>query len=93
MSDKPISVGDLVMVVRGHACVVQYLGGIPWTVDEIVTQKGGGWQCGKCGGRNIYPHGLLAAQNDHFTIPLDFLKRIPPLSELEGEKRDEEITA
>jgi hypothetical protein len=25
--------------------------------------------------------------------PLDWLKRIPPMSELEGEKRDEEITA
>lgn len=27
------------------------------------------------------------------SIPLSFLKRIPPLEELEGQKRDEEITA
>ena len=105
--DKPISVGDLVVVVRGHSCVVELLGGVPYKVDGIHRQVGGGWICNRCGTRDIAPEALYGASGHYVpngtkllkvgipvgAIPTQWLKRIPPLGELEGEKRDEEITA
>lgn len=106
---EPISVGDLVQVVRGHSCLMSRVGGYTFTVTEFVKQIGGGWTCGICGERNLGKHDSYGAAGcpkpptrihqpyAHLTkgaacIPLSFLKRIPPLSELEGERRDEKLT-
>ena len=96
---EPIKVGDLVMVVRGHPCVVELLGGTPWTVTGFQEPKHGGWHCSRCHMDSAGPNVIAALGAPSVTgckrpvIPITFLKRIPPLSELEGEKRDEEITA
>lgn len=85
MSD--IKVGDLVQVVRGHPCDLGNVG----VVLDIHTWPL--WSCPKCG---KYESGPFVGATLHFPFsgaPLSWLKRIPPLSELEGEKRDEEITA
>jgi hypothetical protein len=95
--DKPISVGDLVMVVRGHECVVAKVGGVPYTVEAIVPQMFGGWYCPVCDTEN---HGTSEAYGAKLSplhtgpgsgIPLGWLKRIPPQPELEGADSWEEI--
>lgn len=97
--DKPISVGDLVMVVRGHECIVAKIGGVPYTVTAIATQMHGGWYCPVCRTEDLGKNELLGARlsplhtNALSGIPLGWLKRIPPAGELEDVKRDEEITA
>jgi hypothetical protein len=94
---EPIKVGDLVMIVRGHECAVRLKGGIPYTVTAIVPQVGGGWYCNACNTKDHAPHDLFGAALWHTGhgngMPLSWLKRIPPLSELDDVKNDEEITA
>ena len=95
----PIKEGDLVIAVRGHECLLARFGGVPFVVGAIVPQSGGGWHCSACGESDIAPEELWAAnvtglhRSKSSGIPLGWLKRIPPLSELEGEKRDAEISA
>ena len=95
MSDKPIQVGDLVVMVRGHECTLAKYGGIPWRVAGLINQTGGGWGCGICGARNLASEALYAAQKRRMQafngIPTTWLKRIPPLSELEGERTQEDM--
>lgn len=104
MSDKPatpdqsasIGVGDLVMVVRGHSCVLERLGGMPYRVTAIRPQIDGGWTCNACWTRDIAPEQMYGATlsihtDQRSAIPLGWLKRIPPLSELEGENTKEKI--
>lgn len=95
---EPIKVGDLVMVVRGHSCVLEHKGGIPFTVTGIKPAIGGGFRCRMCGTRNIASHEYIAAElsfHNHRDcgVPITWLKRIPPLGELDDVKQDEEITA
>jgi len=95
---EPIGVGDLVMVVRGHSCVMERLGGVPYRVKHIAPQRNGGWHCSRCGTWDIAPEELVGAgfEGVHVAgngIPLGWLKKIPPLSELDDVKRDVEITA
>ena len=89
--DRPIQVGDLVQVVRWPCCGVAL--GYTYRVAEFRTW--GERQCSKCkalikatihakGGADPFD-GLCPA------IPLEWLKRIPPLSELEGEKTEEKL--
>ena len=94
--NEPIKVGDLVMVVRGHECVMQIAGGVPFTVTALLSPTGGGWHCPVCNKRNAGPN-VVGAEGFRASkgrgLPLHWLKRIPPLSELEGEQRKEEINA
>lgn len=87
MTDR-IQVGDLVMIVRGHECGLRVRGGIPYRVNGFSDQSGGGWTCNLCGARDLAQSDLVAARLWHTRpgagIPLSWLKRIPPLSELEG---------
>ena len=88
MSDKPISAGDLVIAVRATTCCAKFgrKAGVPFRVERIATFPTSCSQCGRI--RNV-----PIASGDIGNVDLDRLKRIPPLEELEGEKRDEEITA
>ena len=95
--NKPISVGDLVMVVRGHSCVIQRSGGVPYRVRRLLTPFEAGWHCILCGAQNMAPNtaganleGVHSANSDA-GYPLQWLKRIPPLDEMEREKRREDI--
>jgi hypothetical protein len=87
--DKPISVGDLVMVIRGMLCCGggSHIGEM-FVVRDIYQYAGG--HCELC--KAPQSSGLAAAP-DHTSggQALFRLKRIPPLEELEGEKRDEKI--
>jgi predicted Zn-ribbon and HTH transcriptional regulator len=94
--DKPISVGDLVYVAR-TCCEAPIKDGVriglPWRV-EIVAQLNPS-RCKKCG---FTDNGLYASSNEikrakWNCAPVSWLKRIPPLSELDDVKRDEELTA
>ena len=90
-----ISVGDLVQVVRGHQCTVERFCGLIFVVAEIVQPRGGGWHCPHCNldsaGPNEPAAGMYVGARNH--VPLSYLKRIPPLSELESEQRKEEVGA
>lgn len=88
---EPIKAGDLVMVVRTpHVCSVGWLGHI-YRVAYIHPLNP---TCRVCGA-DLVPGAMTAIHSDgtFSGAPLPWLKRIPPLEELEGEKRGEEITA
>lgn len=92
--DKPISVGDLVQVVR--SCCTKRVNRPTFIVGEI--KGGGGIQfgysyCSSC--MTPMPNVYFAMPAGGMPVgqPLPWLKRIPPLDELEGVKHDEEITA
>lgn len=89
-----ISKGDLVMVVRGHDCIVAKLGGIPFRVEKLVPQRGGGWSCSVCGGHSFHPEAMWGA-GSHLAnaVPLSCLKKIDPPSELEGVDEKETLYA
>lgn len=90
---EPIKVGDLVMVIREHRCAARV--GHIYLVTLI---SGRGFVCPRCHEQS--PTGLHAdidAPNYFGTsapvcLPVTWLKRIPPLSELEDEKNIEEMT-
>lgn len=85
-----ISVGDLVQVIKPSTCCGYATSGIGEIFRVAVIRPRNG-KCPNCG---AWP-GDIKAMADHHQMGYDTtrLKRIPPLSELEGEKRDEEITA
>lgn len=93
-ADRPIQVGDLVIFVR--ACCSKgdpYLGHV-YRVEGMQGQFPGV----HCDGCNAMHTGTKFARfkltaNSPYTawIPPHWLKRIPPLDELEGSKTDEPI--
>lgn len=86
--DKPISVGDLVAVVGSH-CPGFYdaAAGVHFTVSRLLHRNP---TCSYCGTRF---EGLFADSDDagDWSIPVVYLKRIPPLGELESEKNDSKL--
>lgn len=88
--DKPISVGDLVMVIRHTkyanlcACPSTAIGHIFRVQDISKTPS----HCGRC--MKPYP-AEWCAWDGGVVYELTRLKRIPPLSELEGERTQEGI--
>ncbi len=89
--EKPISVGDLVQVVRWPCCGA-HLGKI-FRVTLIRNLLGSGSGCFQCRRPGFPVDGITAAfvSEYGFRAPLPYLKRIPPLEELEGERRDEKL--
>lgn len=87
---EPIKVGDLVMVLRG-CCVNRdtFIGEIR-RVDDRFTSGG---RCFQCGADYSGEPGAVLDGIDVTTFHVSWLKRIPPLSELESEKTKEELTA
>jgi hypothetical protein len=86
----PIKVGDLVVVVRPTLCCNDARGiGKIFTV--IGPARSESQQCSNC--RRVFKTTDEVTINNGFGIEKRRLKRIPPLSELEGEKREEEISA
>lgn len=88
MSDKPIAVGDLVQVVR--TCCNEFLKG-PWIfqVAEIASEPEA--FCSQCS--KDVPGGAQARglTGHRVGVPLPWLRRIPPLSELEGQQTQEPL--
>ena len=88
MSDKPISVGDLVVVVRD--CCGKYIGRT-FIVEQMATGEA---ECVFCRARfhNVTVAGdaSVASLRDNGNLGiLTWLRRIPPLEELEGVKTEE----
>ena len=92
---EPIRVGDLVVVVRSeHECTTRIYGGAVFTVTGFEPQTGGGWTCGRCGAVNLLPNILEVALGLHkYGVPVPWLRRIPPLAELDEAERKEETPA
>lgn len=90
--DKPISVGDLVTVVRWPCCNGDL--GYTFRVAAVETLGAQGW-CSHCGDQSGCHQGMPLKAVDHngCIYPMPWLKRIPPLDELDDVKHDEEITA
>jgi hypothetical protein len=91
---EPIKAGDLVVVV--HDCCGHWLGKV-FTVRNV-GRESDLLECGVCAFKSENYSDL--AFNAHWSrkgqvwcAPTSWLKRIPPLSELEGEKHKEELTA
>ena len=90
LTDRAIQVGDLVMTVRGHCANTDPWVGKIYTVLEISSSLRQG--CGGCGSdENINASMTSAHLGFRLWWPTSWLKRIPPLEELEGTKIDEPI--
>ena len=87
MNNRPIQVGDLVQVVRGMPCcgAVTPMQGHIFKVTGFKETKG---KCKNCSAR---ANGWMSAKGGMFPIDVPRLKRIPPLSELEGQRTEEGI--
>lgn len=86
MSDRPIQVGDMVVVIGAHCKGAEKFIGITFKVGVVRT---GFPYCTCCGAQEGYltvasPEGRPNA----FYAPL---KRIPPLEELKGKRTEESI--
>jgi hypothetical protein len=81
--DKPISAGDLVMVVKTpHACNEKWLG-YTYIVDYIHPLNA---TCKSCGADLCTGSSTAMVSGRRFEgCPIPWLKRIPPLNELEEE--------
>ena len=90
---EPIKVGDLVMVVRGRYCCGHETGheGSIFTVTRFYTPNPRFEKCKFCDRPDVEMGAYGLPQR--MSIDVYRLKRIPPLSELDDVKRDEEITA
>ena len=91
---EPIKVGDLVVVVLPNGCrnCPDTSTGTVTTVREFRRYPGGSF-CTRCDSSiTDYLYEAAFCENGK-QYGLHRLKRIPPLSELESEKRDERITA
>ena len=95
MNDRPIQKGDLVVVVRGTcSCGYGKRIGLIYDVLEVRNSR---HICGGCGRKTMQTvacTGMLTGNPPlDLAIPLQGLKRIPPLSESEGIETKEELTA
>jgi hypothetical protein len=95
MSDK-LKAGDLAVVSRvDHECAVVHLLGKIVKFDPATVHPG--VYCPGCGQRNVaYPNELIHRRSTGeggvvHGFPARWLKRIPPLSELESEKQKEDL--
>ena len=90
MADRPIQVGDLVVIVKTPPCGCTNGLGKIYRVLGIDKGPGNNW-CAYC--EKFFGSHISAIFSENSGAALYRLKRIPPLSELEGEKCDEEIHA
>ena len=93
---EPIKVGDLVRIVKNHGCTLDrpHRGiGFITTVERI--ERAFAYHCKGCDEvvRELNGHMLMYGRTSIGPgyYPLAWVKRIPPLSELEGEKQKEDL--
>ena len=89
--DKPIQVGDLVMVVRHNGCSncpPKSVGKI-FLVSELKTFSS--TECAQCKQRLSVTPRIMALTDNRKQYEVSRLKRIPPLEELEGQRTEEEL--
>ena len=85
---KEIRVGDLVQVVRWPCC-----GARVGHVDEVMDLDSYklASTCMYCGRVDKHPVLPIVITRRGWIWPLEWVKRIPPLSELEGQRTEEEL--
>jgi hypothetical protein len=84
---EPIKAGDLVIVIRGQHCC----GGTGRSLGKIrsVTEiRHGMMRCRECNARHERTYARTSVGKSY---DISRLKRIPPLSELEGERTKEDL--
>ena len=81
--DKPISVGDLVQIVKPKPCCGQYSLGFIFRVESINLA---GWFCSSCGFSGEDPCALYSPA---IGVGIARLKRIPPYDQLEHFRSEE----
>lgn len=86
---EPISIGDLVVVVKACCSKLTESGSAFGTVGTVVGFNTGDSRCPHC---NWNAHITWAELDSGHEAYVAWVKRIPPLSELEGEQRDEKLT-
>lgn len=89
MSDRTIQAGDLVQIVK--SCCNFRLGSY-FTVEDITTPHKAGQQwaeCDICMAKVARFRDVVALEDQRTPWPISWLKRIPPLSELEGQRTEE----
>lgn len=84
IADRPIAVGDLVCIV-GACCDPKNVVGF---VERVVGLRSTKTNCGGCGQSYFGVHAWFEGGN-HWGFPAVWLKRIPPLDELESASTDE----
>lgn len=87
---EPIKVGDLVQVIRGTGCSCDKAHsslGLIFRVERMGLSSG---QCHWCHAYVGCENAKAAKPADYGSFSLHRLKRIPPLSELEGVKTEED---
>ena len=84
-----IKVGDLVVVMRPKRCGCNNSIGRIWVVKDLNSDERSG-RCTECG-VVTYPPVTPTAHISNGYAELWRLKRIPPLSELEGERTEEKL--
>ena len=89
--DKPIQVGDLVMVVRWeHVCEKGYPSKLGH-IFRVAAFERSFTYCPACLA-TVYS-GDVAVRPDQYGCAVSWLKRIPPLEDLQTWRRTEETTA
>ena len=86
--DKPIEAGDMVQVIRPISCCGADVA-IGWTFIVTRIRASPRSRCRHCHQR--FEGGLVAEGHPVGVFDIPRLKRIPPLSELEGEKQKEDL--
>lgn len=87
---EPIKVGDLVVMI-GFCCIKGEAGGfprkfgIPYRVEKMIKEHRSCSYCHTSWGS------MWAGDDRNSGSPTKYLKRIPPLSELEGERTQEKL--
>ena len=90
MSER-ISVGDLVVVVKGFRCGCNgHLGDIFTVTSIYMVSVGAVYECSNCGASGVVKTTFLSSRGHKLGrgISLAVLKRIPPLSEIEREQTE-----
>ena len=93
MSERPISVGDLVQVVRHAPCcgIKSQFHGELFVVNRLREISNKCNLCGNVSVRYVAYQSIDPKDGRWWAYPLPMLKRIPPLSELEGKRTEEKL--
>ena len=92
MSDRPIQVGDLVVAIKPRGCGCPSSKTPIFVVTEITNADVRCADCNKLMSKPSAKSGEISHQTGKWIgCEMRRLKRIPPLSELEGERTDEDI--
>lgn len=93
--DKPISVGDLVVVVKPKPCCGKGKPALGFVFRVLEIRKSKGLHCSGCGKQDAEQSLIAVSGEKHGKNQMVYeiyrLKRIPPLDELEGEKTQENL--